>query len=135
MLVEARARVFYSGDLRAHGWSRAFTHLVKDPPKGVDALLLEGTWIGPGQAREPLSEGDVEQLATAAFARARRRTRAVLPQNVDRLVTVFRAARPARRALVLDLYAASVSMATGRSTIPHPGFEGIKIYVPSVSAS
>ena len=44
-LVEAgNRRIFYSGDLRAHGrkgWS--FSDLVARPPANIDALLLEGT--------------------------------------------------------------------------------------------
>jgi ribonuclease J len=133
VLVEAGGRrVFYSGDLRAHGRKPgAFSRLVENPPEGVDALLLEGTQVGPGQAREPLSEGDVEELATERFRESEGAALALFsPQNVDRLVTVFRAARRAGRELVLDLYAASVSTATGRPTIPQPGFEGIKVYVP-----
>ena len=51
-------------------------------------------------------------------------------QNIDRLVTVYRAARRAGRTLVVDLYTASVAQATGRSTIPQPGFDGYAVYVP-----
>lgn len=51
-------------------------------------------------------------------------------QNLDRLVTVYRATRRAGRTLVVDLYTATVAQATGRSTIPQPGFEGFAVYVP-----
>ena len=39
-------------------------------------------------------------------------------QNIDRLVTLFRAAKRTGRTLVLDLYAATIAVATGRDTIP-----------------
>lgn len=133
VLVEADGRrLLYSGDLRAHGRKPgAFSRLVSHPPEGVDALLLEGTQIGPGQARNAVSERDVEQLAAERFRESEGAALALFsPQNVDRLVTVFRAARRAGRELVLDLYAASVAMATGQSTIPRPGFDGIRVYVP-----
>jgi ribonuclease J len=51
-------------------------------------------------------------------------------QNIDRLVTVYRAARRAGRILVVDLYTATMAQATGRSTIPQPGFDGFAVYVP-----
>jgi ribonuclease J len=46
LLAEAGGRrLFYSGDLRAHGRKAAlFEHLLADPPR-VDTLLLEGTRI------------------------------------------------------------------------------------------
>ncbi len=52
-------------------------------------------------------------------------------QNIDRLVTVYRAARRAGRMLVVDLYTATVAAAIGRSTIPQPGFDGYAVYVPN----
>ena len=39
-------------------------------------------------------------------------------RNVDRLVTLFRAAKRSRSTLVLDLYAAAIARATGRDTSP-----------------
>ena len=52
-------------------------------------------------------------------------------QNIDRLVTVYRASRRAGRILATDLYAASVAQAIGRSTIPQSGFEDYRVYVPN----
>ena len=48
ILVEAEGkRLFYSGDLRAHGRKgRLFERLVHDPPGSVDVLIMEGTTIG-----------------------------------------------------------------------------------------
>jgi len=50
-------------------------------------------------------------------------------QNLDRLVTVYRSARRAGRELVTDLYGATVAAST-RSTIPQPGFEALRVFVP-----
>jgi ribonuclease J len=50
-------------------------------------------------------------------------------QNLDRLVTAYRAARRSGRILVTDLYGATVAAAT-RTTIPQPGFDEYRIYVP-----
>jgi ribonuclease J len=133
ILVETEGRrLFYTGDLRAHGRKPGtFSLLLAEPPKKVDVLLLEGTRIGPHAGREDLSERDLEDLVVERFRGTQGAALALFsPQNIDRLVTVFRAARRADRELVLDLYAASVAMATGRCTIPQPGFDGLKVYVP-----
>ena len=50
-------------------------------------------------------------------------------QNLDRLVTVYRAARRSGRETVLDLYGATVAAAT-RPTIPQPGFTDLLVYLP-----
>ena len=133
LLVDAGTRrLFYTGDLRAHGRKPGtFSLLLAEPPKDVDVLLLEGTRIGPSAGREDLSERDLEDIVVERFRGTEGAALALFsPQNIDRLVTVFRAARRAGRELVLDLYAASVATATGRSTIPQPGFDGVKVYVP-----
>ena len=51
-------------------------------------------------------------------------------QNIDRLVTMFRACIQSGRHLVLDLYAASIAAATGNPNIPKAGFEKLLVYVP-----
>lgn len=133
ILVEAGGqRLFYTGDLRAHGRKPGtFSLLLKQPPKGIGVLVLEGTRIGPGQARSELSETETEDRLAERCAETEGALLALFsPQNIDRLVTVFRAARRSGRELVLDLYGASVATATGRSTIPQPGFDGLRVYVP-----
>ncbi len=93
--------------------------------------MLEGTRIAPSQGRSELSETELEDRLVERCAETEGALLALFsPQNIDRLVTVFRAARRSGRELVLDLYGASVATATGRSTIPKPGFDGLKVYVP-----
>jgi ribonuclease J len=134
LLVEARGRrLFYSGDLRAHGRKASlFERLVARPP-AVDTLLLEGTRIGEHESNErgSRSERDVEEQALEVFRRTRGAVLAIYsPQNVDRLVTLFRAAKRAGRLLVLDLYAASIAAATGRETIPQASWQDVRVFVP-----
>ncbi len=42
-------------------------------------------------------------------------------QNIDRLVTLYRAAKRSGRQFVIDLYTASIARATGNPNIPQPG--------------
>jgi ribonuclease J len=135
VLVEAGGRrLFYSGDLRAHGRKAAlFERLLQDPPSDVDALLMEGSTIGrlAGDERFP-TEADLE-LAMAEIMRAT--SGAVLvhasAQNIDRVVSVFRACRRAGRAMVIDLYAATILAATGNSRIPQSDWDDVHLFVPS----
>jgi ribonuclease J len=142
MLVEVDdKRVFYTGDFRGHGRKAAlFERLLADPPTPIDVLISEGTHLracvadstdSVGSARERCaSEADLErELAATSKSTDGAVTVLGSAQNVDRLVTAFRAARRSGRVLVTDLYAASVA-AAARSTIPQPGFDGYRVYVP-----
>jgi ribonuclease J len=51
-------------------------------------------------------------------------------QNIDRLVTMFRACLRSGRQLVLDHYGASIAAATANGNIPQAGFDGLLVYVP-----
>lgn len=137
MLIEAKGRrLFYSGDIRAHGRKAAiFDQLLVDPPRHIDALLCEGTNVHPyerddARANEPvMTEDDVELGMAQAFTDTEELV-VVLgsPQNVDRLVTTYRAALRSGRELVLDLYSADIAAATGRDTIPQLGPDWPKVH-------
>lgn len=125
--------LFYSGDLRGHGRKAAlFERLVARAPRSVDALLLEGSSIGrlPAGDRFP-TEVEIEDSLVELAAQTRG---AVLvcasAQNIDRVVTVFRAARRSRRVLVIDLYGAVILAATGNENIPQSDWPDIRLFVP-----
>ena len=134
LLVEADGkRVFYSGDFRAHGRKAGlFESIVRHPPRDIDVLLMEGTTIGRAGTSEGFAtETDLEEQFVQAF----RDTPGIhlvwtSAQNVDRVVTVFRAAKRTGRVLLIDLYAAVVLEATGRDTIPQSHWEGVRLFVP-----
>lgn len=136
LLVEANGRrLFYSGDLRAHGRKPGtFQRLLENPPVDVDVLLLEGTRVTEAgeDGRSSLSEADLE-LALAKRFRVTRGLGIVLAsaQNLDRLVTSYRAARRANRTLVVDLYTATLVRTTGRPSIPQPETHDVRVYVPN----
>jgi ribonuclease J len=130
-------RLLYTGDIRGHGRkAAAFEDLLSHPPRDIDTLLLEGTTISrPVDPEVPASEEEVE---ARLLARCREVPGAVLacysPQNVDRLVSVYRAAIRSGRDLVLDLYGASIAAATGRETIPQVDWERVRVFVPRSQA-
>lgn len=134
LLIDADGRrLFYTGDFRAHGRKRrAFDRLLCEPPS-VDVLLMEGTNIREGADAEARgrSESDVE----GSVAELARGTRGIVlaafsAQNIDRLVTMFRAAKRSGRELVLDLYGATMAGATALTTIPQPSWDGVRVFLP-----
>ena len=134
LLVEGDGkRVFYSGDFRAHGRKKAlFEAMVRRPPRDLDVLLMEGTTIGrTGTSEGFATETDLEREFIQAF----KETPGIhfvwtSSQNIDRLVTIFRAAKQTGRVLLIDLYTAVVLEATGRDTIPQSDWDGVRLYVP-----
>ena len=135
LLIEADGRrVFYSGDLRAHGRkARLFEQLVQHPPEPIDVMMLEGTHVRADGAHDN-DQFETERHLEDRFVALLGSTvgAAVVlgsAQNIDRLVTVYRAARRSGRLLVVDLYGATVAAAT-RASIPQVGFEDLRVYVP-----
>jgi ribonuclease J len=135
LLVEADGkRLFYTGDIRASGRkAKLFHQLLADPPREVDVLLMEGTHVraAGAPARASGAESDVE---TACLQTMRDTDGLVLAyysaQNIDRLVTLYRAAIRADRELVVDLYTAAIAAATGNANIPQPGHRNLRVYLP-----
>lgn len=136
LLVEAGGRrLFYTGDLRGHGRKAAlFEELLRKPPGGVNVLLMEGTNIGPEASAKPtMSETDVEQAMLEEFRHTRGLALVVTSsQNIDRLVTIYRASLRCGRTLVMDAYSADVARATGNPHIPSPDpeWERVRAYLP-----
>lgn len=131
LLVEAGGRrLFYTGDFRAHGNDRdPWLRLLADPPRGVHALLMEGTQLGEGRAGEGPSEADLGRtLARRFHAWPGLVLAAWSSQNLDRLRTFHEAALEAGRTLMVDLYTATLAAAAGVPGIPVPGLDGLEVY-------
>jgi len=134
LLIEVGGkRIFYSGDLRAHGRkARLFEDLLKHPPEAIDVLLLEGTTLSrPDVASASETEQELEQrilrimksspgLVLAAFS----------PQNIDRFVTIFRATRRAGRVFVADVYLAHLLNQLALPSLPQPTNGVMRVYLP-----
>lgn len=130
-LVEAEGkRIFYSGDFRGHGRKKAlFEEFLKDPPAGVDVLMMEGTMMGR-QSETTQTEDDLElEIASEARVHDGMKLFICSGQNVDRLVTFYRAAKRSGAVFVLDLYAVNVLHELGRPSLPCPSesFKDVKV--------
>lgn len=126
-------KIIYSGDFREHGRkTNAFKYFLRTVPQNVDALILEGTMLGrQGEVvkREDMLEEELNSLI--------KRHKGIIlmnfsAQNIDRLVTMYKAARKNRKIFVIDFYTANVLEKLSNS-IPHPfhGFKDIRVFYPS----
>ena len=109
-LIEAEGkRVFYSGDFRAHGRkSVLFDTITKNPLKDMDLLFMEGTMIQRCNDDFP-TEAAVENKIYETIKGQENITFLISSsQNIDRIVSAFRACKRAGKTLVLDIYTAWV---------------------------
>jgi len=101
--------LFYTGDFRAHGRkNHLFENMVSNPPR-IDVLIMEGTLVGPRSDEAFVSEPELEEK----FIGVMKKCKGVVfvtaaSQNIDRLVTLFRAAKRVHRKFIIDLYTAEV---------------------------
>lgn len=109
-LIEADGkRIFYSGDFRGHGRkSVLFERIIKNPPQDIDCLLMEGSMIGRGgqQFKDEVSvQARIEEILrspnniTFLFASS---------QNIDRLVSAYKACLKTNSIFVIDIYTAYI---------------------------
>lgn len=135
LLVEAGGRrLFYTGDFRGHGRKhRSFDRLIASPPTDVHTLLMEGTSLRTDDAGEQITESALEDTLVDTL-RSTHGPVVMLGsgQNIDRVVTAYRAALRSQRELAIDLYTADVLAASGRDTIPRLGdaWPRVHAYLP-----
>jgi ribonuclease J len=133
LLIEAAGRrLLYSADIRAHGRKGAlFERLVNHPPQNIDTLLMEGSSLGrlDEHAQFP-TEADIEARLAENFKQPGFVMVSASAQNIDRMVSIYRACKRTGRTLLLDIYAMEMLRATGNANLPNVGWPNLSVYVP-----
>lgn len=134
-LVEAEGkRIFYSGDFRSHGRkAKAYQWFLHNAPKNIDYLLIEGTTIG--RKRENLkTEEDIKAELTELFKKSDSINYIyTASQNIDRLVSIYRACLSSNKTFVVDIYTANVlETLSDFARLPSPlrEFPNLKVLFP-----
>ena len=127
-LCEAEGeKILYTGDFRSNG-RKSFQRLLQVLPDKVDKLICEGTTLSR-EAAVPVRESDLENLAVTEFKKA---TGPIFvlqsTTNIDRIVTMYRAAKRSGRVFLQEIYMAEVTSAIGGS-IPNPGFSDVYAFL------
>ncbi len=134
LLIESGGkRLFYSGDLRIHGRKAVLVeNLIKNPPKNINALLLEGSSLGRLKDDQQFpTESDIEAQLVQAFSKTEGLVLVhASAQNIDRVVSIIRACKRTGRKLIIDLYTAAILEATGNPNIPQSNWPDVALFVP-----
>lgn len=123
-------KLYYSGDFRAHGRkSKLFDNMCKRPPENIDALVMEGTMVNRSNTKYP-NEDSVENGMIETINMSEGITCLISSsQNIDRLVSAYRAARNTKKIFVVDIYTAWIlekMRESGRST-PSIEWDDVKV--------
>ena len=94
----------------------------------MDKLICEGTTLSR-EAAVPARESDLENLAVTEFEKM---TGPIFvlqsTTNIDRIVTMYRAAKRSGRVFLQEIYMAEVTSAIGGS-IPNPAFSDVYAFL------
>lgn len=128
-------KIIYSGDFREHGRKpKALGRFLNAVPKEIDALMLEGSLINRLNESKTKTEEDVEHDIIADIKDSSKPVLAMVSgQNIDRIVSFYKAAKETKRLLVIDVYIANILNALkGLAKIPYPSkkFSEIRVFYP-----
>jgi ribonuclease J len=101
-------------------------------PHKVNKLICEGTTISRNDFRAVM-ESELEDAAVEEF----RKTNGPVfilqsSTNIDRIVTMYRAAKRSERLFLQELYMAEITSAIGRN-IPNPSFDDVYAFITAPS--
>ncbi len=102
-------KIFYSGDFRGHGRkSELYRRMVSKPPKDIDCLLLEGSMIGRGE--QLFKDEDAVQARIEKVLKATPNIKFLFAssQNIDRIVSAYKACLKTNHVFVIDIYTAYI---------------------------
>jgi len=109
-LIEAEGkRIFYSGDFRGHGRKNIlFDRMISNPPKNIDCLLMEGSMLG--RSKQVYKDENAVQKRIEEILRDSPNMNFlfVSSQNIDRLVSAYKACLKTGHIFVIDLYTAYI---------------------------
>jgi ribonuclease J len=134
-LIESHGRtIFYSGDFRGHGRKhKSFKWLMHNAPTNVDYLLIEGTQVKRDNKKDK-TESEIEDELSEIFSASNEINLVYASgQNIDRLVSIYRACKRSGKLFVVDVYTATVLKAlSGFAALPYPSrkFNDIKVFFP-----
>lgn len=123
-------RILYTGDFRSNG-RKPFDWLLSHLPTKVDTLICEGTTLSRENAVSE-TENDLEDRIVEVMKKV---TGPIFvlqsSMNIDRIVTMYRAAKRSKRIFLEDLYMSEIT-STIKGSIPKPsnkGFDDVRCFI------
>ena len=130
-LIEAEGkRLFYGADFRSHGRKgKLFDNLIQRPIPEIDLLFLEGTMLHRSNDLFP-SETAVEETVFETIRKQKNISFLLASsQNIDRIVSAYRACKRTGKLLVIDIYTAWVLEQLGQITENVPAMDWPEVRV------
>lgn len=131
-LIEANdKRILYSGDFRANGRkSKLFDNMLKDDDlKEVDILLMEGTMLQRNNDEFPTEQSVEEKIYKTIKDNNQISFMIGSSQNVDSIVSAYKACKRAKKIFVVDMYTAWIleKLQSVSKKIPHMSWGDVKV--------
>ncbi|HHX62787.1 MAG TPA: MBL fold metallo-hydrolase, partial [Epulopiscium sp.] len=131
-LIESHNKaIVYTGDFRGHGRKvKATDYFINHIPKGIDGLFIEGTMMSRVGERIKTEE-EIEKKVYKLM----KETQGPLfvlqsSTNIDRLVSMYRAAKKSGRIFIMDVFTAHI-VSKLNSSIPNPKtFKDVWVFYP-----
>ncbi len=131
-LIEAdNQKVLYSGDFRANGRkSKLFDNIIKDKNlKNVDVLLMEGTMIQRSNHDFPDEQSVENKIYETIKSDDQISFMIGSSQNIDSIVSAYRACKKAGKIFVIDMYTAWIleKLKIVSSSIPNMSWDDVQV--------
>jgi len=123
-------RIFYTDDFRGHGRKGVLLdRLTTNPPSKIDYLVMEGSMLGRSEGLFPDEDAVEQAIYHHVHSQAGPTYIFTSSQNLDRLVSIYRATKRCGKTLVIDLYTAFVldKLGTLSPSIPQFHWEGVQV--------
>ena len=132
-ICDGKKTIIYSGDFRGHGRKAVcLDNFIQYASKNADALFIEGTMVSRSDELT-ITENELE---LSIIDKIRKHTGITLfqssSQNIDRIVSFYRAALYLGKVFVIDIYTANVLHSLNKLgySIPCPSYTNVKVYFP-----
>lgn len=128
-ILAENKRVLYSGDIRFHGRRAWRSRNLADNITPPDYLLLEGSTLGREEQGQ-LTEYDIEKRLAELFAGPKLSLIVFSTQNIDRLVSVYKACVRQNKILVFDPYSCAIleNLREISAHLPQFNWNNIRVY-------
>jgi len=131
-LIEAdNKKVLYSGDFRANGRkSKLFANMIDDKKlKNIDVLLMEGTMLQRSNEDFPDEQSVEDKIFKTVKDNDLISFMIGSSQNIDSIVSAYRACKKANKTFVVDIYTAWIleKMQIASSNIPNMNWDNVKV--------
>ncbi len=131
-LIEADGKkILYSGDFRANGRkSKLFDKIINDENlKNVDILLMEGTMLQRSNEDFPDEQSVEDKIYEIIKTNNQISFMIGSSQNIDTIVSAYRACKKANKIFVIDIYTAWIleKMRLVSTSIPNMSWDSVKV--------